>query len=63
METSSCWYHKGTNNKWTYDLTCHLVVYLETIIVIAFVTYIVDLDAYKLHQGDEKVFSNFINEC
>ena len=25
--------------------------------------YIVDLDAYKLHPGDEKVFNGFVNEC
>ena len=24
---------------------------------------IVDLDAYELHPGDEKVFNDFINEC
>jgi hypothetical protein len=26
-------------------------------------TYIIDLDAYELHPGDEKVFNNFIREC
>ena len=30
---------------------------------IASLTYIVDLDAYELHPGDEKAFNNFINEC
>ena len=45
---------KGTNNKWTYDLTNHLMVDLETIIALASMTYIVDLDAYELHLGDEK---------
>ena len=39
----------------------HLMVYLETIIAIAFMTYIVDLFAYELHTGDEKVFNDFIN--
>ena len=39
-----------------------LVVDLETIIALASMTYIVDLDGYKLHPGDEKLFNNFINE-
>ena len=26
-------------------------------------TYIVDLDAYELHLGDENCLNNFINEC
>jgi hypothetical protein len=26
-------------------------------------TYIVDLVAYDLHMGDEKVFNDFANEC
>ena len=50
-----CWYKKGTNNKWTYDLMDNLMVDLET--------YIVSLDAYELYLGDEKVFYNLINEC
>jgi hypothetical protein len=52
---------RGPNNKWTYDLTGHVMVYLETIIALAFMTYIVDLFAYELHPGDEKVFNDFIN--
>ena len=35
MEIDLCWYQKGTNNKWTYDLMDHLMVDLETIIAIA----------------------------
>ena len=35
------------------------MIELETIIALAFMTYIVDLDAYELHPGDE-VFKNFI---
>ena len=35
----------------------------ETIIALAFMTYIVDLDAYELPPVDEKVFNDFINEC
>ena len=38
------------------------MVDLETIISLASMTYIVDLDAYVLHPGDEKVLNNFIDE-
>ena len=30
---------------------------------LASMTYIVDLDAYVSHLGDEKILNNFINEC
>ena len=30
---------------------------------LAFMTYIIDLDAYELHSEDEKVFNKFFNEC
>ena len=26
-------------------------------------TYIINLDAYDLHPGDEKVFNHFMNDC
>ena len=40
------------------------MVYLEPIIALASTTYIVDLDAYELHPGDERAFDNFFfNEC
>ena len=42
MEIGLCWYQKETNNKWTYDLMNHLMVNLETMIALAFVTYIVE---------------------
>jgi len=45
-----CWYQRGTNKKWTYDVT-HLLEDLETIFILASMTYIVDLDAYELHLG------------
>ena len=41
----------------------HLMVSLETIIALAFMTNIADMDAYELHPGDEKIFNNFNNEC
>jgi len=33
---------------------------LATIIPLAIMTYITNLDAYELHLGDEKVFNGFI---
>ena len=27
MKINLCWYEKDTNNKWSYNLTNHLVVY------------------------------------
>ena len=36
---------------------------LETVIALASMTYIIELNAYELHRGDEKVFNNFMNEC
>ena len=49
--------------KWTYDLTCYLMLYLETILALASMTCIVDLDAYELHPGNKIVFNDFIDEC
>ena len=62
MEIGLCSYQKGTNNKWTYNLRNYLMVDLNTIIALASMTYIVDIDAYELHLGDEKIFNNFSNE-
>ena len=39
------------------------MVDLKTILSLASMTYIVDLDAYELHMADEKVFNNFISDC
>ena len=50
-------YHKGTMDKWTYDLTYELMVDLETIIVFATMACFAELDAYELHGGDEKKFN------
>ena len=41
----------------------HWKINLETIIALVSMTYIVDLGAYELHLGNEKVFHDFINEC
>jgi hypothetical protein len=35
----------------------------KKIIALASMTYIIDLNAYELHPGDEKVLDDFINEC
>jgi hypothetical protein len=43
----TCWYKKGTNNKRTYDHTNHLMeLHSDTIITLASMTYIANLDAY-----------------
>ena len=38
------------------------MVDLETIMTLASMKYVVDLESYKLHVGDEKVVNNFIKE-
>ena len=58
MEIGLCFYKKGANNKWVSDLMDHSMVDSYTIITLASMTYIVDLDTYVLHMGDEKVFNN-----
>jgi hypothetical protein len=50
-------------NKWTYDLTGHMMVDLETILALGSYIYITNLDACMLHLGDEEVFNHFIDEC
>jgi hypothetical protein len=40
-----------------------LMIDLELIIALAFMTYIINLDAYELHPRDERVFNKVINEC
>jgi hypothetical protein len=62
MEIGSCWYKKETDNKWTYNLTDHLMLDFETIIALASMIYITNSDAYELHPEDGKVFNDFINE-
>ena len=62
MEIGSRWYQKGTNNKWIYDLIDPLVIDLETIIALAFMTYIINLDAYELHPRDEIFLNKVLNK-
>ena len=63
MKFNLCWYHKGANNKWTYDLPNHLMVKIETIIALVFMTYIANLDAYEIHPNVEQLLNNYIDEC
>ena len=41
MEIGLCWYLKDHGSLWTYDLTEHTVVDLETIIALATNTFVV----------------------
>lgn len=50
-------------NKWPYDPMDDLIIDLETIIALASMANIVDLDTYESYPGDEKICSNFDNEC
>ena len=62
MEIDLYWYLNGTNNKWMHDLSDHLMVHFETLISLASMTYIAELDAYILHPRDENDFHDFTNE-
>jgi hypothetical protein len=53
MEIDLCRHQKETNNKWTYNLTEHLIIDLGTIIALASMIYIINLDAYELHWGNK----------
>lgn len=57
MDIGLCWYQKGTNNNWRYDLSDHLMV----VIILVTMTFFAKLDTYKFHLGDEKVFNDFTN--
>jgi hypothetical protein len=41
-EIGLCWYQKGNNNNWSYDLTDRLMIDLEIMTTLGFMTYIVD---------------------
>lgn len=45
---------------WTYNRTNHLMVDLETLIVLDSMTYITYLCAYELYPGDGNVFNDFL---
>ena len=63
MEIDLCWYRQGTNNKWTYNLTNHLIVDLKTKIALASMTYTINFDGCIRHLGDGIFFNEFNNEC
>ena len=49
-----------TRSMWTYNLTDHLMVELESIIALARMIVVTTL--YKLHPMDEQVFNDIIND-
>lgn len=62
MEIDLFFYKKCANIKSTYDLTFHLMVTLATVISLASMMDIANLDTYESHSSDEKVFDDFIDE-
>jgi hypothetical protein len=60
VEVGLCWYQKSPELKWSYDLTDHVMVELDTAITLASLTYDAEINTYKLHPSDEKVFNDFI---
>jgi hypothetical protein len=53
MRFSSTKYQKSARLKWSYDLTNHIMVELDTVIALANLTYDVETDTYELHPSDE----------
>ena len=51
-----------TTSKRTTDHTDYLIINLGTIIALASMTYIANLDAYECHLGSEKALNDFIDE-
>jgi hypothetical protein len=62
VEVGLCWYQKSAGLKWSYDLTDHIMVELDTVIALANLTYDVETDTYELHPSDEKVFNDFVTK-
>ena len=62
MQIGLCWYQKDHESLWTYDLTDHIMVDLETIIALATITFIVESNLYEVHPMDAKVFNDYIND-
>ena len=62
VEVGLCWYQKSAELKWSYDLTDHTMVELDTVIALANLRYDAEADTYKLHPSDEKVFNDFITK-
>jgi hypothetical protein len=51
---SSTKYQKFAGLKWSYDVTYHIMVELDTVIALANLTYDAMTNTYKLHPSDEK---------
>ena len=62
VEVGLYWYQKSAELKWSYDLTNHTMVELDTVIVLANLRYDAKANTYKLHPSDEKVFNDFITK-
>jgi hypothetical protein len=62
VEVGLCWYQKFAGLKWSYDLTYHIMVELNTVIALANLTYDAETNTYELHPSDEKVFIDFITK-
>ena len=55
-------YQKSARLRWSYDLTDHIMVELDTVIALANLTYDAETYMYELHPSDEKVFNDFITK-
>jgi hypothetical protein len=60
VEVGLCWCQKFAGLKWSHDLTYHIMEELDTVIVLANLTYDVETNTYELHPSDEKFFNDFI---
>ena len=47
---------------WTYALTNHLMVELETFIALGTMTHIAKTNLYEIYPMDERVLNDFIND-
>jgi hypothetical protein len=48
--------------KWSYDLTDHIMVELDTVIALSNLPYDAETDTYELYPSDENVFNGFITK-
>ena len=48
VEVGLCWYLKSIGLKWSYDLTDHIMVELDTVIALANLAYDVETNTYEL---------------
>ena len=57
MEIGLCWNKKGTNNKWTYNLTDQLMLDLETNMTLISMIYVYKFKCLWVTSGGWKVFN------